>query len=328
MSIFDNDLRRLATALDRQHTAHTTSATVTVASEAARGTASLTTAVDTTTSTLNTHLANVSNPHSVTAAQAGAQPHHADLDSIVGLGASGLLRKLSGAYSLDTTVYQPSLGSTPTGPDTYFLTQYDGDTAPSWETFDSALGYTPMPSFNRSDIFNNAGHTHGLNTDFNALPNTYAAHYVGRGNGTAFVTNGPSWATNTTHFYGVTMGLGSEFAPSSYASQLYWPRTGDPYLALRFQEAGTWTAWSKIYAGYADTAGNSATTSQTTFGSLNVGSASGATEGEIKASGSIATSAGSKWQLAGYTTDAVDRVSNGYVTVTIDGTAYKLMTRA
>lgn len=42
----------------------------------------------------------------------------------------------------------------------------------------------------------------------------------------------------------------------------------------------------------------------------------------------IETAAGSKWKLAGYTADAVDHASNGYVTVTIDEVSYKLMTRA
>lgn len=39
------------------------------------------------------------------------------------------------------------------------------------------------------------------------------------------------------------------------------------------------------------------------------------------------TAAGNKWKLLGWTT-AADAVSNGYVQVTIDGTTYKLMTRA
>ena len=118
------------------------------------------------------------------------------------------------------------------------------------------LGYTPMPTFDLSDIFNNAGNPHIQNTDFNELPDTYAAHYVGQGYGTTTVANGPP-IPGATQFYGFTIGQGTPHRPSSYSSQLYWPRSsvgGNPYLSMRFRENGTWTEWRRIYAGYADSA--------------------------------------------------------------------------
>ena len=154
----------------------------------------------------------------------------------------------------------------------------------------------------RAAIFNNDGNPHIQNTDFNALPNTYAAHYVSNGYGNTPVSNGPPLAT-ASHFYGFTLGLGTPHETSSYSSQIYWPRTGSPYLSVRFRENGSWTSWSKMYAGYADAApwsgitgkpntlagygitdgvtsagsvayatnaGNSATTSQTTFSHLSL----------------------------------------------------------
>jgi hypothetical protein len=48
--------------------------------------------------------------------------------------------------------------------------------------------------------------------------------------------------------------------------------------------------------------------------------------GRFKAD-TLETAAGSQWKLAGYTA-AGDAASNGYVTVTIGGVSYKLMTRA
>jgi hypothetical protein len=37
-------------------------------------------------------------------------------------------------------------------------------------------------------------------------------------------------------------------------------------------ESGTWGSWRKLYAGYADSAGNSSTTSQTNFTTLTLNS--------------------------------------------------------
>ena len=91
---------------------------------------------------------------------------------------------------------------------------------------------------------------HGTYTDANAVGDFGFRYLQG-------ATNGPGIAS-ATQYYGVTLGLGAEYSFSSYASQFYWPRTptgGNPYISVRFREGGTWGSWSKIYAGYADSAG-------------------------------------------------------------------------
>jgi Chaperone of endosialidase len=104
-----------------------------------------------------------------------------------------------------------------------------------------------------TQFFNNMGNNHGAYANFNDVGG-FGFRYV-QGN-----TNGPS--TGATQYYGVTVGLGNDYAWGTYGSQLYWNRVatgGNPYLSVRFQEGGSWGSWSKIYAGYADSAGNADT---------------------------------------------------------------------
>lgn len=99
-------------------------------------------------------------------------------------------------------------------------------------------------------LFNNMGQNHGTQADFSSISD-FGFRYV---QGSA---NGPG-ISGASQYYGMTIGLGNDYAYSAYASQLYWPRTplgGSPYLSVRFREGGTWGAWSKINAGYADSAG-------------------------------------------------------------------------
>lgn len=171
---------------------------------------------------------------------------------------------------------------------------------------------TYAPSAN---IFNNDGHTHLYNMSFNTLPSTFAAHYV---HSTGLDSPRISGATQ---YYGFTMGLGIEYP--TYAGQIYWPRTtygGSPYISVRFKEGGTWSAWSKIYAGYADSTpasgivgtladtqlstniaqknqANTFTQTQAITGGLNLGTQTGAIAGQLKAtslliSGNVALHAG------------------------------------
>jgi hypothetical protein len=92
------------------------------------------------------------------------------------------------------------------------------------------------------------GQVHGTYTDFNSYGN-WGFRYMQGG------TNGPG--TGASQYYGMTIGLGNEY--SNYGSQFYWNRTstgGNPYVSVRFLEGGSWGSWSKIYAGYADSAGS------------------------------------------------------------------------
>jgi hypothetical protein len=108
-------------------------------------------------------------------------------------------------------------------------------------------------------FFNNMGNTHSTWTDFNNITN-FGFRYV-QGS-----TNGPG--TGSQQFYGVTLGLGDEYAFASYALQLAIPRYNfssagggpDRYLSIRSRENTTWNSWQKIWAGYADSAGSVAWT--------------------------------------------------------------------
>jgi hypothetical protein len=96
-----------------------------------------------------------------------------------------------------------------------------------------------------NSLFNNMGLTHSTYTDFNNIVD-FGSRYV------QGATNGPG--TGSSQFYGFSLGLGSEYALSSYALQLALPRyvSDDKYISMRSREAGTWGAWAKISAGRAD----------------------------------------------------------------------------
>jgi hypothetical protein len=98
-------------------------------------------------------------------------------------------------------------------------------------------------------FWNNMGNNHSTHTDFNSVSN-FGFRYI---QGT---TNGPG--TGSSQFYGMTLGLGNEYTYGTYAMQLAIPRYFgvDKYITFRTQEAGSWGAWTKISAGYADTAGS------------------------------------------------------------------------
>jgi hypothetical protein len=101
-----------------------------------------------------------------------------------------------------------------------------------------------VASLTPAQFFNNMGQTHGTYTNFNSYGDWGFRYMQGS-------TNGPG--TGASQYYGMTIGLGSEY--SNYGCQLYWNRTatgGNPYMSVRYLEAGSWGSWSKIYAGYAD----------------------------------------------------------------------------
>ncbi len=128
-----------------------------------------------------------------------------------------------------------------------------------------------VESLTINQIFNNRGRNHGDPTDFNSV-SVFGPYFI---QGT---TNGPG--TGAGQFYGISLGLGNEYAYSSYALQLAIPRYGynassDRYISIRNRENGTWGAWSKIYAGYADSAGGLTGYSGTFWTSNNDGAGSG-----------------------------------------------------
>ena len=121
----------------------------------------------------------------------------------------------------------------------------------------TAANSSQLNGISSTQIFNNMGNNHGTYTDFNSVGG-FGVRYVQGG------TNGPG--TGASQYYGFTLGLGNEYPYSgggSYGTQFYWNRTstgGNPYVSVRFNENNSWGAWSKIWAGYADSAGGVAWT--------------------------------------------------------------------
>ena len=102
-----------------------------------------------------------------------------------------------------------------------------------------------LGGISKTQIFNNMGNNHSTYTDFNNISD-FGFRYV-QGS-----TNGPG--TGSSQFYGMTLGLGNEYAFSSYAYQIAFPRfvDNDKYISIRNREGGTWSSWTKIAAGVAD----------------------------------------------------------------------------
>ncbi len=142
-------------------------------------------------------------------------------------------------------------------------------TATSATTATTASNSNLLNNLSSTQLFNNMGQNHNTYTDANSFTNF----------GTQFLqgtTNGPGAGGSQWYMFG--LGLGNEYAYSSYAMQVAIPRTptgGNPYVSVRYREGGTWNSWAKIYAGFADTAGtitsqaNSATITASTAATAN-----------------------------------------------------------
>jgi hypothetical protein len=129
-----------------------------------------------------------------------------------------------------------------------------------------------------NNIFNNTGGGHGNRSDFDAVPDAGCYYVTG-------TTNGPN-VNSATQYYGMTLGLGSEYGPvknqtGKYGSQIYWGRNvSSPYINIRYLENGSWGSWQKAAAGYADSAGNA-------------GNATTATTATNQSGGTVSASTGS-----------------------------------
>jgi len=138
-------------------------------------------------------------------------------------------------------------------------------------------------------IFNNMGISHGsAYTDFNAIPD--AGSYYIKG-----TTNGPN-VNSANQYYGMTLGLGSEYGPvknqtGKYGSQIYWGRNvTNPYINIRYLENGSWGSWRKVAAGYADSAATATTATNQSGGTVSAttGTFSGAVNtGALTVDGNI-----------------------------------------
>jgi hypothetical protein len=107
----------------------------------------------------------------------------------------------------------------------------------------------------KSQIFNNSGCNHSTWTCF-AGPTDFGPQFVHQD---AAYNDGPTCGSpggsNTVQYYASACGLGNDYAYSSYVFQEAIARNvTTPYHWVRSREGGTWQSWTKISAGYADTA--------------------------------------------------------------------------
>jgi hypothetical protein len=100
---------------------------------------------------------------------------------------------------------------------------------------------------------------HGTYTNFNTFNNTalFGAHYV---QGTA---NGPG-LNGATQYYHARYSLGSQY--NNYGAQMAFGRNvTNPYIAIRYEENGSFGSWQKISAGNADNATNATNATNANF---------------------------------------------------------------
>lgn len=129
-----------------------------------------------------------------------------------------------------------------------------------------------------AQFYNNMGNNHTAYTNFNSVPNF--GNYFVQGS-----TNGPTGIAGN-QFYGFTLGLGNDYPLSQYGSQIYYPRraqNSDTYIYVRDIEAGTWTSWVKIKAGYADSAGSAGSVDYNALTNKGGGTGSYITSGDYRA---------------------------------------------
>ena len=105
-------------------------------------------------------------------------------------------------------------------------------------------------------LFNNMGNNHGVYNNFSDVPNfgTWFVHQDSYTDGPSAIGVGLG---STGQYYTRTQGLGNDYGYSSYAFEEAIGRsTSQPYHWVRSKEGGTWQGWTKVAAGYADSAGS------------------------------------------------------------------------
>ena len=99
-------------------------------------------------------------------------------------------------------------------------------------------------------LFNNMGDTHATRTAFDLTgPSINFGWRFVQGS-----ANGPG--VTGTQFYSEYVGLGNEYSATgagSYGMQIAYPRNViEPYITIRYNEANTFAAWTKVSAGNSD----------------------------------------------------------------------------
>ena len=116
----------------------------------------------------------------------------------------------------------------------------------------SATSASQLGGLTKSQLWNNSGQSHGTYVSFSGITD-YGEWFVHQDAG---VTDGPTGLAY--QYYTKTVGLGNDYTYSNYVMQTAINRYGYGttfYTWVRYREAGTWQAWNKMAAGYADTAG-------------------------------------------------------------------------
>lgn len=170
--------------------------------------------------------------------------------------------------------------------------------------------------------WNNFGQNHSTRTSFDAQGSASSVNFGYRyvqGN-----TNAPNVGnTGNGQYYSWFIGLGNDYAYNQYGAQFAIPRASTtPYLSVRFEEGGSFGAWQKMSAGYADSAGS--VTNSLTAGTGLSGTAfngSSAQTWSLATSGVSANTYGSSTAIPVITVDTYGRITSAS-TATVSGGQY------
>lgn len=141
-----------------------------------------------------------------------------------------------------------------------------------------------LNSISAVNLYNNMGDAHSTRTSFDATTPSYGFGYrYVQGS-----TNGPG--TGGTQYYSWYIGLGSDYPATgagSYGAMFAVDRNvTTPYLSVRYNEGNSFSAWRKVAAGYADSAGSATTaTTATNWGSYGAVPAAGTSFGNANTIG-------------------------------------------
>jgi hypothetical protein len=131
-------------------------------------------------------------------------------------------------------------------------------------TASSADNADNLDGVDRDQLFNNNGNNHTTFQDPNFTGTNNFGFWFNQNSNSS--TNG---MPESSQHYMINMGLGNEYrwydgSTGRYGLQLAFPRkNGVAYLYRRVLENGTFQSWTKIYAGFADSAGSVAWTNVT-----------------------------------------------------------------
>jgi hypothetical protein len=161
----------------------------------------------------------------------------------------------------------------------------NASTATTATTATTASDSSLLNGISAVNLYNNMGQPHSTRTSFDATTPSYGFGYrFVQGN-----TNGPG--TGGSQYYSWYIGLGSDYPATgsgSYGAMFAVDRNSTaPYLSVRYNEGNSFSAWQRIRAGYADSAGALTTGNNYQVNSLGVGTAASGTAGEIRATNNV-----------------------------------------